>query len=98
MSGVVLKVRWWRPVTTAAAVLSFSPSLYFLLPWLSLLQLPYYVKYFDPDNILQIKKKITEMIENKKLRKKNKTNSYKHLKKFSWEKSATKTLKIIGVL
>lgn len=55
-------------------------------------------EYFDPDNILQIKKKITGMIENKKFWKKNKTSSYKHLKKFSWEKSAIKTLKIIGVL
>jgi glycosyltransferase involved in cell wall biosynthesis len=54
--------------------------------------------YFNPDNILQIKNKIIQIIENKKLRKKKKIISIKHLKKFSWEKSAVKTLKIIEVL
>ena len=37
------------------------------------------------------------MIKNKKLRKKNKMILLKHLKKFSWEKSALKTLKILEV-
>lgn len=54
-------------------------------------------EYFNPDDLSEIKKKIIKMIKNSKFRKKLQKKSKKHIKKYSWKKSALETLKILKV-
>lgn len=50
--------------------------------------------YFDPLNCEDIARSINEVLQNKKLREKLITNGQKQLKKYSWEKTAEKTLAV----
>lgn len=51
--------------------------------------------YIDPENIDEISKAIEQVISNEKLRKEMIEKGYKHIKKFSWEKSAKKVLEVL---
>jgi len=53
------------------------------------------VLYIDPENVDDIVDKMIEMIENEKLRKELIEKGYKQMKKFSWEKTARETLKVL---
>lgn len=53
------------------------------------------VIYCDPNDIDSIKESITVVLENKDLTKRNVEKGYEQLKKFSWNKAAKKTLKIL---
>lgn len=51
--------------------------------------------YVDPESPSDIAKKIVELIEKPALRKKLIAKGYQHIKKFSWEKTAQETLKVL---
>ncbi len=51
--------------------------------------------YVDPLNTDDIAEKIKEVIDSKKLRDDMREKGYAHLKKFSWEKTARETLRIL---
>lgn len=51
--------------------------------------------YIDPTDAHDIAKKISLLIENKKLREELVKKGYTHLKKFSWEKAAKQTLAVL---
>ena len=53
------------------------------------------VLYFDPDNILDIKKKIHRILTDKSFKKKLIQKGINHSKKFSWEKCVKETIKQI---
>ena len=50
--------------------------------------------YFDPENVDDMAKKISEVLENKKLQAKLVRKGYKQLKNYSWEKMAKETLAV----
>lgn len=54
--------------------------------------------YVDPYNIEEITRGMEEIIMNENLRKKLIQNGYENLKRFSWEKAAEETLKILKEL
>ena len=51
--------------------------------------------YFDPDNKVEIKKKMLELINNEDLRKSLIIKGLKHIKKFKWSKTFDETMAII---
>lgn len=51
--------------------------------------------YVDPQNVDDIKEKLKLIIEDQKLRKKLIEKGYKQVKKFSWEKTAKETLRVL---
>ncbi len=51
--------------------------------------------YFDPKNAKDIAEKIDSVVSNEKLRKEMVEKGYRQAKKFSWEKSARETLRIL---
>ncbi len=51
--------------------------------------------YFDPENVEDIKKSLESIIQNSELRDKLIKKGYEQIKKFSWEKTARKTLRIL---
>lgn len=53
-------------------------------------------KYFDPDDIEEIAQMINEFLNNKKLIEELKRKGLKHSKKFSWDKTVSKTLEILS--
>jgi glycosyltransferase involved in cell wall biosynthesis len=54
--------------------------------------------YVDPESPSDIAKKIVELIEKPALRKKLIEKGYKHIKKFSWKKTAKETLQVLQEL
>ena len=52
--------------------------------------------YFDPHDPNDIKNKIIELYSNNNLKQKMITNGYRQIKKYSWEKTFEKTLKLIN--
>jgi glycosyltransferase involved in cell wall biosynthesis len=52
-------------------------------------------EYFDPENVDEIAKKIEKVIADKKLREEMIKKGYQQVKKFSWEKTAKDTLKVL---
>ena len=52
----------------------------------------------DPNNVREIRKQIELVIKNKKLRKEMIGKGFKQAKKFSWEKTARETLKVLEEL
>lgn len=51
--------------------------------------------YFDPLNVDDIKSKIEKVINDKKLQKEMRDKGYEQVKKFSWERAAKETLKVL---
>lgn len=51
--------------------------------------------YFDPENVDDIQKTIEKVISNENLRKEMIKKGYAQVKKFSWEKTARETLKVL---
>jgi len=51
--------------------------------------------YVDPENVSDIAEKIVQMIENTSLRKSLIAKGHEHVKQFSWEKTAKKTLEVL---
>lgn len=51
--------------------------------------------YFDPENVEDIKKSLESIIQSSELRDKLIKKGYEQVKKFSWEKTAKETLKIL---
>lgn len=51
--------------------------------------------YFDPNNAPDITAKIEMVLNDRKLRKEMREKGYKQIKKFSWEKTARETLKVL---
>lgn len=51
--------------------------------------------YFDPENIKDIQEKIEKVISSKSLREEMVKKGYNQVKKFSWEKTAKETLKVL---
>lgn len=51
--------------------------------------------YFDPKDVLDIEKKLLEVVEDSELREKMKEKGYVQVKKFSWEKAARETLEVL---
>lgn len=51
--------------------------------------------YFDPSNASDIAAKIEMVLNDEKLRKEMIEKGYKQVKKFSWEKTAQETLKVL---
>ena len=54
-------------------------------------------KYFDPDDILQIKRSMNEVISNYDYRKNLIVNGNIHFKKFSWRKTLKETIQILDI-
>lgn len=54
--------------------------------------------YVDPENVDDITKKLLELIEQPNLRKELREKGYKHVKQFSWEKTAGQTLAVLREL
>nr|MBI5455859.1 glycosyltransferase family 4 protein [Candidatus Levybacteria bacterium] len=54
--------------------------------------------YFDPENINEISRAIKKVISDEKLRKEMIEKGYNQIKKFSWEKTARKTLEVLQEL
>ncbi len=54
--------------------------------------------YFDPENADDIKKNLELIIQNSELRDKMIKKGYEQVKKFSWEKTASKTLSVLEEL
>jgi len=54
--------------------------------------------YFDPENAQDIARKIDQVISDEKLREKMREKGYQQVKKFSWEKTARETLKVLQEL
>ena len=52
-------------------------------------------EYFDPQDVNDIAQKIEEVIDNKALREEMVEKGYNQVKKFSWEKAAKETLKVL---
>ena len=55
------------------------------------------VEYFDPDDVIQIKKKMSEIISNKNYRQKLIMKGNIHFKKFNWKKTLEETVKLINI-
>ena len=55
------------------------------------------VVYFNPDKISEIYKGMTNLIDNKNLRNKLIKKAYKHSQKFRWNKTVSKTIKILQI-
>jgi glycosyltransferase involved in cell wall biosynthesis len=53
------------------------------------------VVYFDPENVISIKEKIKEVLNNKDLQKELVEKGFDQLKKFSWEESVKKIFNIL---
>lgn len=53
--------------------------------------------YFDPDNVVDIKKSIEKVLNNQKLKKYLISKSKLHYPKFNWSKTIEKTLKAINI-
>ena len=51
--------------------------------------------YFDPENVEDIKKSLESIIQSSELRDKLIKKGYEQVKKFSWEKTARETLKVL---
>ncbi len=51
--------------------------------------------YVDPESASDIARKIVTLIDNPKLRKQLQEKGYKHIKKFSWERTAKETIKVL---
>ena len=54
--------------------------------------------YFDPQNVQDIAEKINKVISDEKLRDEMIKKGYEQIKKFSWEKAAKETLKVLEEL
>ena len=53
--------------------------------------------YFDPDNIVDIKKSVEKVLKNQELKNYLITKSKLHYPKFSWIKTIEKTLEVINI-
>jgi len=51
--------------------------------------------YFDPENVEDIRKNLESIIQNPELRERLIKKGYEQVKKFSWEKTARETLKVL---
>ncbi len=51
--------------------------------------------YVDPENVADIVEKMKLLLENKNMRDDMIKKGYRHIRKFSWEKTAKKTLKVL---
>ena len=54
--------------------------------------------YFDPENVGEITKALQSLIDDEELRKNLVKKGYEQVKKFSWEKTAKETLKVLEAL